>query len=159
MIVEPGVKRAASKHSTEKSVPCGVFLCSERPCIHWDQSILGTSANLSNWARLVLPLRGNVWSPNTGLRALFLSLCAAYPKRKSFFLFTKLNQAGHPLYVGCKAFMNLTQNWKQIKSRCDITREDWLQVEPPRVQSGWSRRYLEPTCWVILSWGWFWIRS
>lgn len=97
MIVEPGVKRAASKYSTEKSVPCGLFLCSERPCIHWDQSILGTSANLSNWARLVLPLRGNVWSPNTGLKSLFLSVCAAYPERKSFFLFTKLNQAGHLL--------------------------------------------------------------
>lgn len=46
MIVEPGVRKAASKHSIDKS-PVGCPFYPERLWISWDQSILDASENLS----------------------------------------------------------------------------------------------------------------
>lgn len=150
MIVEPGVRRAASKHSTEKppmgcpfapnasaSAKTSLFLMPLKIC-QACPSFEGNRLISKHWlssSSLFLSLR-----PTTASWFLF------------FFLFKKLT-SWVPWYMVCKAFINSwTQNWKKNKScRSEAVRPPGKTVvmdgTSSHIQSGLD--HISVSSWLI----------
>ena len=138
MIVEPGERKAASKHSIEKA-PVGWFLCPDT-----SESAETGLFSMKTWARPILPLRENVCDLQTlTLKRFSLPVFAIYPQlinsSSSFFFFSP--------------FLKNFPSWSLSDTLCERHSWTWghrIEKQNPKIRKYDSTREDSDYGWSLI---------